>query len=55
VCTLDFAKEKIKANTRKYARKQMTWYRHDSDIRWFNADKTADIINFITDLTQHSA
>jgi tRNA dimethylallyltransferase len=55
LCTLDFAKEKIKANTRKYARKQMTWYRHDSDIRWFNADKTADIINFITDLTQHSA
>lgn len=35
-CTLDFAVEKIKQNTRIYSRKQMSWFRRDKDILWFH-------------------
>jgi len=30
----DFAIEKIKQNTRNYARKQMSWFRRDPEIKW---------------------
>ena len=37
--SLDEAKELIKKNTRKYAKRQMTWYRHQFDnINWFHTD-----------------
>ena len=37
--SLDEAKELIKKNTRKYAKRQMTWYRHQFDnINWFQTD-----------------
>ena len=32
--TLPFAVEKIKKNTRDYAKKQMTWFLHDNEIKW---------------------
>jgi tRNA dimethylallyltransferase len=41
--TLDFAVEKIKQNTRIYARKQMSWFRRDPEIRWFNPDNVQGI------------
>lgn len=44
---LDFAIEKIKKNTRDYAKKQMTWYAHDKSIHWFSPDKEKEIFNFI--------
>ena len=44
--TLEEAKEKIKANSRKYARKQLTWFRSDSSIVWFSPEKKPDIILF---------
>lgn len=36
---LGMAVERIKKNTRVYAKKQMTWYKHDTDIHWLNADQ----------------
>ena len=36
---LPMAVERIKKNTRVYAKKQMTWYKHDADIHWLNADQ----------------
>ena len=36
---LPMAVERIKKNTRVYAKKQMTWYQHDADIHWLEADK----------------
>lgn len=33
---LTFAAERIKKNTRVYAKKQMTWFAHDPDIHWFD-------------------
>lgn len=44
---LDFAKEKIKRNTRVYAKKQMTWFQHDPDITWFHPEEKEDIIKYI--------
>ena len=38
VYTLDEAVEKIKRNTRIYARKQITWFKRDPDIKWFHPD-----------------
>ncbi|WP_172135898.1 tRNA (adenosine(37)-N6)-dimethylallyltransferase MiaA [Adlercreutzia sp. ZJ473] len=37
-CTLDEAVERIKVATRRYAKRQRTWFRKDERIRWINAD-----------------
>jgi len=44
---LEEAIERIKGNTRRYARKQLTWYKKDPDIRWFHPDQKEEIINYI--------
>jgi len=45
---LDFAIEKIKKNTRDYAKKQMTWFAHDESIHWFPPDNEKEILDFIS-------
>lgn len=45
--TLDFAIEKIKRNTRVYAKKQQTWFQRDETIRWFHPDDTEQILQLI--------
>ena len=47
--TLEQAKEKIKANSRKYARKQLTWFRRDPEITWFTPGMKDEIIAFISE------
>jgi tRNA dimethylallyltransferase len=37
--SLDKAIEKIKTSTRRYAKRQMTWYKRWSFIHWLNADE----------------
>lgn len=49
---LPFAIEKIKQNSRIYSRKQMTWFKRDTDITWFHPDQKEEILNFIS---QHTA
>ena len=44
---LDEAVEKIKKNTRVYAKKQLTWFKRDADIHWFHPDERGQIIGFI--------
>lgn len=48
---LPMAVERIKKNTRVYAKKQMTWYKHDADIHWLNADlmNTQEMLKTIED------
>ncbi|MDR1382081.1 MAG: tRNA (adenosine(37)-N6)-dimethylallyltransferase MiaA [Tannerella sp.] len=48
--TFDEAVEKIKRNTRIYARKQMTWLRRDTEIMWFNPDNKDGIISYIDEI-----
>ena len=47
--SLDFAIEKIKKNTRDYAKKQMTWFAHDDSIHWFDPDNEKEILDFISE------
>lgn len=46
-CSLEEAIDLIQRNTRKYARKQLTWFRRDSQIEWFEPDQLSEIIEFI--------
>lgn len=39
--------ELIKRNSRRYAKRQITWWARDNDIRWFHPDKKQEIIEFI--------
>lgn len=50
-CTLPQAIEKIKRNTRVYARKQMMWFNRDASIVWFRPNKTQQILDFISDIS----
>lgn len=43
----DQAVELIKRNSRRYAKRQLTWFRRDEEIRWFRPDQTDTIINHI--------
>lgn len=45
--TLEEAIERIKGNTRRYARKQLTWFKRDPEIRWFHPDDKKQIIDYI--------
>ena len=45
--TLEEAIERIKGNTRRYARKQLTWYKRDEEMRWFHPDEKNCILNYI--------
>ena len=45
--TLDDAAERIRSNTRRYCRKQLTWFKRDKEIRWFEPSNIEEIINYI--------
>lgn len=44
--SLPEAIEKIKLNTRHYAKRQLTWFKKDKDIQWFHPSQFAEIINY---------
>ncbi len=44
--TLDEAVERIKGNTRKYCRKQLTWFKRDKRTRWFSPNDIEGIIEY---------
>lgn len=48
IWSLEEAIERIKGNTRRYARKQLTWYKKDEQIRWFHPDDKDNIISYIS-------
>jgi tRNA dimethylallyltransferase len=50
IYTLGEAIEKIKKNTRVYAKKQITWFKRDSDVTWFHPGNKEDIMSFIDDI-----
>lgn len=45
--SLERAIENIKTNTRRYAKRQMTWFKKDKDIKWFNPENIQEIIEYI--------
>ena len=46
-CLLDQAVGKIKTHTRRFAKRQMTWFKKDRDIQWFHPEDIRGIINYI--------
>ena len=46
--TLDFAISEIKKNSRRFAKRQMTWFQKDSETQWFEYDTDIqNIINYL--------
>jgi tRNA dimethylallyltransferase len=46
-CSLAEAVDKIKQNTRRFAKRQLTWFRKDEEIKWFAPEQTTEILNYI--------
>ena len=44
---LEEAVRQIQSNSRRYARKQLTWYKRDAEIMWFNPENVNEITNYI--------
>ena len=47
-CTIEEAIERIKGNTRKYARKQLTWFKRDPNVKWLNAEDYQGVMEYIS-------
>lgn len=43
----EFAIEKIQQNSRNYAKKQMTWFKRDTDMKWFHPSERTKILSYI--------
>ena len=46
--SMEEAVERIKGNTRRYARKQLTWFKRDEKVRWFDPNDKNEIMNYIS-------
>ncbi len=47
---LEEAKEKVKKNTRNFAKRQMTYFRKNKEIKWFDSGSDDDIIAVFKDV-----
>ena len=45
--TLEEAINKIKQNTRRFAKRQLTWFRKDDQIHWFEPNEDLAVINYL--------
>lgn len=45
--TLEEAVEKLKQNTRNFAKRQLTWFRKDKEIKWFEPGQEKEIIAYL--------
>ncbi len=46
-CTLEKAIENLKMNTRRYAKRQMTWFKKYADIQWFAPENLDEVLEFV--------
>lgn len=49
LCSLDQAVENIKTNTRRYAKRQLTWFRNQETMRWFEPRETDAIEGYLAE------
>lgn len=47
ILTKEYSIEMIKQNSRRYAKKQISWFNRDKSIHWFHPDDQDSIITFI--------
>lgn len=50
-CTMEAATEKIKTNTRQYAKRQLTWFNKDDSIKWIEAGDRNEMISFAEEIS----
>lgn len=44
---LNTAIDSIKQNTRKFAKRQLTWFRRDEEIKWFEPNDFAELLTYL--------
>lgn len=49
-CSLEEAVKNIKQNTRRFAKRQITWFKKSEDIRWFDPADYNNILNYLNQL-----
>ena len=47
--SLEEAVEKIKINTRQYAKRQLTWFKKDKEVNWINVGEDESVIEIFTE------
>jgi tRNA dimethylallyltransferase len=47
--SVEKAIELIKRNSRRYAKRQMTWWGKDKEIKWFQPEQVQEIIGYISE------
>lgn len=47
-CSLEKAIDKIKQNSRHYAKRQLTWFRRDEAAKWFHPSQLQEIIEYVS-------
>jgi len=51
--TLDDAVEQLKQNSRRYAKRQLTWFRNKMDVKWFDMTYVNDLAKKIAEISQY--
>ena len=46
-CTYQEAISQLKQNTRRFAKRQLTWFRKDTRIEWLDRESTSDVVSYI--------
>jgi len=49
---LDFAVNMIKQDSRRYAKRQLTWFNRDKEIHWFHPTEEEKIMEFVTEISK---
>ena len=49
--TLDFAINMIKQDSRRYAKRQLTWFNRDKEIKWFTPENEEEILEYVKEKT----
>lgn len=55
VYSLERAIDLIKRNSRRYAKRQLTWFNKNKNIRWFHPDDQEGILDYLSLVTGHSS
>ncbi|WP_108669351.1 tRNA (adenosine(37)-N6)-dimethylallyltransferase MiaA [Peribacillus acanthi] len=50
-CTLDVAVEKLKQNSRRYAKRQLTWFRNKMNVNWFDMSNVQDFEKKVSEIS----
>ena len=53
LCSLENAVEQIKIHTRQYAKRQMTWFKRDTEINWFHPENQQGIEDWLNSRLIH--